>query len=70
MTVAGGRSLDETVEFLLGTEIARALFVGAVPAAKTRAVAAVREALAEHFQPGVGVVLGTGARLIHAVAPN
>lgn len=70
ITVAGGGSLDETVEFLLGTGIASALFDGATTAAKALAVDAVREAFGEHYRPGVGVVLGTGAWLVHAVVPT
>ncbi|HQZ33603.1 MAG TPA: methyltransferase domain-containing protein [Ilumatobacteraceae bacterium] len=62
--LGGGGSLEETVEFLLGTGIARALFDGAEPDARRRAIDAVTGALAECYQPGRGVVLGTGAWLV------
>ena len=66
ITLGGGGSLDETVEFLLGTGIARALFDGAQPDARRRAIDAVTDVLAEFHEPGCGVVLGSGAWLVSA----
>ena len=66
VTLGGGGTLDETLEFLLGTGIARALLDDAQPDAKRRAIDAVRDALAEIYEPGHGVALGTGAWLVSA----
>lgn len=66
ITLGGGGTLDETVEFLLGTGIARALLDGAQPDARCRAISAVSAALAEIHEPGRGVALGTGAWLVSA----
>ena len=66
ITLGGGGSLAESIDFLLGTGIARALLDGAEPEAHRRVVDAVTEALAEHYEPGRGVVLGTGAWLVSA----
>ena len=59
ITLGGGGDIDETVAFLLGTGIARALFDGAPPAARCRPIGAVTDALREFYEPGRGVVLGT-----------
>lgn len=66
ITLGGGGSLVETVRFLLGTGIARALLDGAEPDARPRAIDAVAGALAEYYEAGRGVVLGTGAWLVSA----
>ena len=66
ITLGGGGTLDETLEFLLGTGIARALVDGAQPDAKQLAISAVSAALAEIYEPGRGVALGTGAWLVSA----
>jgi SAM-dependent methyltransferase len=57
MLLAGGGTLDETIEFLLATGIARTMFENAAPDARARAVDAVRSALAGHYE-GDGVRLG------------
>lgn len=64
--LGGGGSLEESVRFLLGTGIARALLDGTEPGARRRAIDAVTGALAEHYEPGQGVALGTGAWLVSA----
>ncbi len=64
--LGGGGSLEETVRFLLGTGIARALLDGTEPDARQRAIDAVTGALAEYYEPGQGVALGTGAWLVSA----
>lgn len=66
ITLGGGGDLDETVVFLLGTGIARALFAGAAPEARRRAIDAVTDAVAEFYDPSRGVVLGSGAWLVSA----
>ncbi len=64
--LGGGGSLEETVRFLLGTGIARALLDGTEPGARQCAIDAVTGALAERYEPGQGVALGTGAWLVSA----
>ena len=66
ITLGGGGTLHETLGFLLGTGIARALLDGAQPDAKQRAIDSVSAALAEIYEPGRGVALGTGAWLVSA----
>ncbi len=66
--IGGGGTLDDTLDFLLGTGIARALLEPADPEARALAIDAVREALRNHYQPNVGVTLGTGAWLVTASA--
>ena len=61
ITVGGGGTLDETLEFLLGAGIACALLDEAQPDARQRAVGTVGAALAQIYEPGRGVALGTGA---------
>jgi SAM-dependent methyltransferase len=68
ISLAGGGTLDESLDFLLGTGIARALLDPASPDARLRAVAAVRDVLAEHYDATQGVRLGTGAWLVQAHA--
>lgn len=64
--LGGGGTLDESLEFLLGTGIARALLEPAAPDARTRAIDAARDALVAHHEPGLGVQLGTGAWIVTA----
>ena len=66
ITLGGGGDIDETVAFLLGTGNAWALFDGAAPAARRRAIGAVTDALREFYEPARGVVLGTAAWLVTA----
>ncbi|MEO8265361.1 MAG: methyltransferase domain-containing protein [Ilumatobacteraceae bacterium] len=66
ITLGGGGTLDETLEFLLGPGIARALLDEAQPDAKQLAIGAVSAALAEIYEPGRGVARGTGAWLVSA----
>ena len=46
------------------------LFAGAAPDARHRAIDAVIDALADYYEPGLGVVLGTGAWLVSATSPH
>jgi SAM-dependent methyltransferase len=68
IALGGGGSLDDSVEFLVGTGIARALFESATPDQRARAIDAVREALGEYYDPDRGVCLGSGAWLVTASA--
>ena len=65
MLVAGGGSLDETLEFFLATGIARAMLANAEPDAAARGVEAAREALAT-YHDGEGVRLGTATWVVTA----
>jgi SAM-dependent methyltransferase len=60
MLVGGGGTLDETVEFLQRGSMGRSMLAGVDAATSTRAVHAVREALAPHHD-------GTGVHLEAAV---
>jgi ubiquinone/menaquinone biosynthesis C-methylase UbiE len=64
--VGGGGSLDESTDFLLGTGIARGLLGRLEDDERAAATDAIRVALAERYEPGVGVRLGTGAWLVSA----
>lgn len=66
ITLGGGGFLEDTIGFLLGTGIARALLDGVEPDAQRRAIDAITGALAEYYEPAHGVVLGTGAWLVSA----
>ena len=66
ITLGGGGTLDESVDFLLGTGIARALLDPAEPDTRAKAIDAVRHVLAEHFELNVSVRLSTGAWLVTA----
>jgi SAM-dependent methyltransferase len=59
----GGGSLDESVDFLLGTGIARGLLGRLEPAARDAAIETVRITLTERYEPGIGVRVGTGGWL-------
>jgi SAM-dependent methyltransferase len=65
MLLAGGGSLDETVEFLLATGIARAMLAEAEPEAAARAVHAARDALVAHHTDE-GVRLGAATWVVSA----
>lgn len=62
----GVTTIAETIEFLLGTGIARALLDSAPPDARGRAIDAVTDALASHYEADHGVRLGSAAWLVSA----
>jgi SAM-dependent methyltransferase len=64
--IGGGGTVDESVEFMLGAGIARGLLGRLEPEARDAAIEQIRVALAERYEPGVGVHLGTGAWLVTA----
>ncbi len=68
ITLGGGGDVEETLSFLLGTGIARALLADASPEVVGPAVDGVRQSLSEHFEPGVGVRLGAAAWIVSATA--
>ena len=64
--LGGGGTLEEALDYLLGTGIARALFVNATDESRALATAAVREAFAPYFVEDKGVCIGSGAWLVTA----
>jgi hypothetical protein len=65
MLLAGGGTLDETVEFLVASGSGRALLDPAPPEAREAAIAAVRDTLAPLAGPD-GVRLGAAAWIVTA----
>jgi SAM-dependent methyltransferase len=65
MLLGGGGTLDETIEFLLATGIARTMFEDAAHDARARAIDAVRAALATHEEQD-GVRLGAATWVVIA----
>lgn len=68
ITLGGGGDVEETLSFLLGTGVARALLADAAPDVVDPAIDAVRQSLSAHFEPGVGVRLGAAAWMVSAIA--
>jgi len=66
--LGGGGTLDDAVEFLREGGMGRAVLAGADEAARDRAVAAVRDALAP-FVTAEGVRIGAGAWLVTSGLP-
>lgn len=66
IVVGGGGTLDESIEFLHGMGITRGLLGRLEPDARAAAAESLSGALAERYEPGVGVRLGTGAWLVSA----
>jgi len=64
--LGGGGTLEESLDFLLGMGIARGLLSQVDTTARDAAIADIRRALAEHYEPGVGVRMGSGAWLVSA----
>lgn len=64
--LGGGGTLDESIEFLVGSGIARGLLGQLEPDARATAIESVRAALADRYESGVGVRLGTGVWLVSA----
>ena len=68
MLVAGGGTVEETVDFLLSTGIGKAMFDSAEPTTAAAGLDAVKKVLAEHHD-GEGVRLGAAAWLVTARRP-
>jgi hypothetical protein len=66
ITLGGGGTVDETLDYLLGTGIGHALLDTATPDARADAIDAVRASLAEHYEVGLGVRLRAGAWVVSA----
>lgn len=64
--VGGGGTVDESIDFLLGMGMARGLVGLAGPDAHDAVIDTVRQELAERYEPGIGLRLGTGAWLVSA----
>lgn len=66
IVLGGGGGLDESVDFVLGAGMARGLLGMVEPEKRAEVTAEVRASLADHFEAGTGVSLGTGAWLASA----
>jgi ubiquinone/menaquinone biosynthesis C-methylase UbiE len=64
--LGGGGTLEEAFEFLLGMGIARGLLSPVDDGARDETTQTIRASLAQRYEPGVGVRLGTGAWLVTA----
>jgi hypothetical protein len=62
--LGGGGTLDESLDFLLGIGMARGLLGRVDSDARAEVTEAVRDSLAERYESGAGVRLGTGAWLV------
>jgi SAM-dependent methyltransferase len=64
--VAGGATIDESLEFLLGMGMVRGLLGRLADDEHRQAVQEVRATLAERYEPDVGVTLGAAGWLVSA----
>jgi SAM-dependent methyltransferase len=64
--LAGGGTLDESLDFLLGMGMVRGLLGRLEDDARAAAVDEIRATLADHHEPGVGVRLGAAGWLASA----
>lgn len=64
--IGGGNTVDESMDFLLGMGMVRGLLGFAPAGERDEIIEAVRSTLGEHYEPGVGVRLGTAAWLVNA----
>lgn len=64
--LAGGGTLDESLEFLLGMGMVRGLLGRLGDDEREHAVQDIRSALAERYEPDVGVTLGAAGWLVSA----
>ena len=65
--IGGGGTVDQSMEFLLGMGMARGLVGMAGTDAHDDVVEAVRSSLAERYEVGVGVQVGSGAWMVTAL---
>jgi len=70
VVIGGGGTLDESIEFLTGSSIARGLLGLLSPNERSLAVSAIGRSLTDRFESGVGVSLGTGVWLVSATNPH
>ena len=64
--LAGGGTVDESLEFLLGMGMVKGLLGRLADDERERAVGDVRSALTERYEPEVGVTLGAAGWLVSA----
>jgi hypothetical protein len=64
--LAGGGTLDESIDFLLGMGMVRGLLGRLGTEERGAAIAEVRASLAERYEPGVGARLGAAGWLVSA----
>jgi ubiquinone/menaquinone biosynthesis C-methylase UbiE len=64
--IAGGGTVDESMDFLLGMGMVRGLLGLAGADAHDKVVDAVRSSLTQRYEPGVGVRLGASAWMVTA----
>ena len=64
--LAGGGTVDDSLEFLLGMGMVRGLLERLADAERERAVEEVRSTLAERYEPDVGVTLGAAGWIVSA----
>ena len=65
--IAGGGTVDQSMDFLLGMGMVRGLVGLAGSDARDEVVDAVRASLTERYEPGIGVRLGAGAWMVTAL---
>jgi ubiquinone/menaquinone biosynthesis C-methylase UbiE len=64
--LGGGGTLDQSIDFLLGTGITRGLLSQVAPAQQSEVIDKLREALGARYESGVGVRLGAAGWLFSA----
>ena len=64
--LAGGDTIEESLDFLLGMGMVRGLINRLDGAAREQAVAQIRATLAERYETEVGVTLGAAGYLVSA----
>ncbi len=65
--LAGGGTLDESLDFLLGMGMVRGLLGSLDNHARDAAISEIRITLGEHYDPGIGVCLGAAGWLATAL---
>lgn len=70
IVLGGGATLEASIDFLLGTGIARGLLGSVRPEARAATLGAIRVSCAERYEPGIGVRLGASAWLVTARGPD
>jgi hypothetical protein len=66
MRLAGGETVEGSLEFLLGMGMVRGLINRLDEGAREHAIERIRAVLAERYEPGVGVTLGAAGYLVTA----
>jgi ubiquinone/menaquinone biosynthesis C-methylase UbiE len=66
LLLGGGGTLDDSLEFLLGTGIARGLLGRLEGESRAEVIEEVRDGLASHYEEGAGISLGASGWLVSA----